>query len=509
MTAWRSPLPSSRRRRGWLPERRARSASPRRCARRAPRPAGAAQRQPRPLRRRRGPRCRWSPRRAPPARRRRCSNGVRRRPAAGGARPRLVAARRPARRASPTSATRRRALLADAVVDGDAAPLARRRVRLRADARPTTRCGAASRRRASPCRAPPCAPARRRRPAAAACLVSPGADGGARRRAPDAQPRPAARLERAAAAGTDDGGDPRYETTSTPAPAAWKGAVAATIADIAAGRFASWSWRAPARSRATRPFDCEPRRGAPAPGLSELHDVLARRRRRRLPRRHAGAAGARARRRASTPPRWPARRRAAPPRRPTRRWRDALLGQRQGPARARHRRRGDRAALRAAVRRARRRRRRRRVLRLPNVQHLLTPIRAPPGGRARTCSTLVDRLHPDAGGRRRAARRGARGAAAARGAGARLVRRPGRLVRRQPATASSPSPSARALVRDRHAVLFAGAGIVAGSDPEAELAETRLKLQPLLARCSSLSGKEQSHDSRSQMNTDPRRTARR
>ena len=37
-----------------------------------------------------------------------------------------------------------------------------------------------------------------------------------------------------------------------------------------------------------------------------------------------------------------------------------------------------------------------------------------------------------------------------------------------------------ALVRERRAVLYAGAGIVAGSDPDAELAETRLKLQPLL-----------------------------
>lgn len=38
-----------------------------------------------------------------------------------------------------------------------------------------------------------------------------------------------------------------------------------------------------------------------------------------------------------------------------------------------------------------------------------------------------------------------------------------------------------ALVRGPRATLFAGAGIVAGSDPEAELAETRLKLQPLLS----------------------------
>jgi len=38
-----------------------------------------------------------------------------------------------------------------------------------------------------------------------------------------------------------------------------------------------------------------------------------------------------------------------------------------------------------------------------------------------------------------------------------------------------------ALVRGSEAALYAGAGIVAGSDPEAELSETRMKLQPLLS----------------------------
>ncbi len=37
-----------------------------------------------------------------------------------------------------------------------------------------------------------------------------------------------------------------------------------------------------------------------------------------------------------------------------------------------------------------------------------------------------------------------------------------------------------ALLRDREALLYAGAGIVAGSDPDRELAEAELKLQPLL-----------------------------
>jgi isochorismate synthase EntC len=38
-----------------------------------------------------------------------------------------------------------------------------------------------------------------------------------------------------------------------------------------------------------------------------------------------------------------------------------------------------------------------------------------------------------------------------------------------------------ALVRGADALLYAGAGIVAGSDPDAEIAETRLKLQPMLS----------------------------
>ena len=37
-----------------------------------------------------------------------------------------------------------------------------------------------------------------------------------------------------------------------------------------------------------------------------------------------------------------------------------------------------------------------------------------------------------------------------------------------------------AILRDRDAHLFAGVGVVAGSDPEAELAETEVKLQAML-----------------------------
>ena len=49
-----------------------------------------------------------------------------------------------------------------------------------------------------------------------------------------------------------------------------------------------------------------------------------------------------------------------------------------------------------------------------------------------------------------------------------------------PKTASSASACAARLLRDREAHLFAGVGVVAGSDPAAELAETEIKLQALL-----------------------------
>jgi salicylate biosynthesis isochorismate synthase len=120
-----------------------------------------------------------------------------------------------------------------------------------------------------------------------------------------------------------------------------------------------------------------------------------------------------------------------------------------------------------------------RILRLPSLQHLLTPIR----GRLAPGAHLLDlvaALHPTpaVGGAPRAAALAAlpdhesvsRGWYAgpvgwfdARGDGDMVV-----AIR-------------SALVRGRRAVLFAGAGIVAGSDPDAELTETRLKLQPLLS----------------------------
>jgi len=120
-----------------------------------------------------------------------------------------------------------------------------------------------------------------------------------------------------------------------------------------------------------------------------------------------------------------------------------------------------------------------RLLRLPNVQHLLTPIRARLAGDAHLLD-VVARLHPTpaVGGHPRAA------------ALAALAQREG-LARGWYAGPVGWFDAAgdgeftvairSALVRTHRAVLFAGAGIVAGSDPEAELAETRLKLQPLLS----------------------------
>ena len=50
-----------------------------------------------------------------------------------------------------------------------------------------------------------------------------------------------------------------------------------------------------------------------------------------------------------------------------------------------------------------------------------------------------------------------------------------------------------ALLRDREALLYAGAGIVAGSDPDRELAEAELKLSRCLRPCAGRSGDRRCH----------------
>ena len=96
------------------------------------------------------------------------------------------------------------------------------------------------------------------------------------------------------------------------------------------------------------------------------------------------------------------------------------------------------------------------------------------GGRAR-------RPHaPDPGRRRRAPRRGRspRSPSSSRWTAAGTPARSAGWTR--PKTASSASRLRSALLRDREAHLYAGVGVVAGSDPAAELDETEIKLQALL-----------------------------
>jgi isochorismate synthase len=119
------------------------------------------------------------------------------------------------------------------------------------------------------------------------------------------------------------------------------------------------------------------------------------------------------------------------------------------------------------------------VLRLDNVQHLVTPIT----GRlsdSQHILELVGRLHPSPAV-----------AGHPRAAALQLLREREALDRGWYAgpigwmDANHDGEFAvairSALVRGSEASLYAGAGIVAGSDPDAELDETRLKLQPLLS----------------------------
>ncbi len=119
------------------------------------------------------------------------------------------------------------------------------------------------------------------------------------------------------------------------------------------------------------------------------------------------------------------------------------------------------------------------VLCLDNVQHLMTPII----GRLRAphhILELVDRLHPTPAV-----------AGHPRGVALQLLRQREAMNRGWYAGPIGWMDSAgdgefavairSALVRGAEAALYAGAGIVADSDPDAELNETRLKLQPLLS----------------------------
>ena len=122
------------------------------------------------------------------------------------------------------------------------------------------------------------------------------------------------------------------------------------------------------------------------------------------------------------------------------------------------------------------------VLHLPNVMHLATDVAGvvhDADGRRRR-STLAASLHP-LGGRGRHPDRRRRRADRARSRAWTAAATPGRSAGwTPPATASGASRCARAEHRRRRAVrLFAGCGIVADSDPEAELAEAEAKLVPV------------------------------
>ena len=130
------------------------------------------------------------------------------------------------------------------------------------------------------------------------------------------------------------------------------------------------------------------------------------------------------------------------------------------------------------------------LMRFLGIQHLSTPLRGRllPGREGASILDLVARLHPTpavAGLPRNAALRWIRenegldrgwysapiGWVDARGAGEFWLALRSALIRNAP---EGPSPGVS------RARLFAGAGIVQGSQPEAELAETRLKLRALL-----------------------------
>ena len=117
------------------------------------------------------------------------------------------------------------------------------------------------------------------------------------------------------------------------------------------------------------------------------------------------------------------------------------------------------------------------VLHLPNVMHLATDVAGVVHDAATVTSLdLADALHPSAAVGGTPTDVAAALIARDRGHGPRALRGPGRLDGRRRATASGASRCARRVDRRAPRVrLFAGCGIVAGSDPEAELAEAQAK----------------------------------
>ena len=118
------------------------------------------------------------------------------------------------------------------------------------------------------------------------------------------------------------------------------------------------------------------------------------------------------------------------------------------------------------------------LVKVANIQHLGTPIHAQLA-EPRSAVDLAGRLHPTpaVGGEPR--ERALQAIAELERSGSRLVRGPvGWMDAAEDGEFCVALRSA--LLRDRTAHLFAGAGIVADSRPDAELAETELKLGALL-----------------------------
>ncbi len=364
------------------------------------------------------------------------------------------------------------ALFADAVVDGDTAPLA---IAAFAFA-PTTPAGDWRGFPAARAIVPRVVLLRRDGATTRIVnlLVEPGEDVDAVARRLQ---RALARLASWRAATPGDGGHPYYRARPEPEPAAWKRAVATTVDDIAAGHIRKLVLARTCRLEADDPFACAAAAarlrqayptcttfwlgGGAGDFLGATPEVLVRVRGRTLT--TAALAGTIARGTTTTAD-------------------EALARSLFASGKDRHEHvivvEGLRAALQplceelvfdAAPQ----------VVRLANVHHLRTAVRGRLAARAHVLD-LVARLHPTAAiaGHPRAA------ALAALPAREGLERGwyAGPLGWFDAAGDGELDIALRcALVRERRALLFAGAGIVAGSDPDAELDETRLKMQPLLA----------------------------
>ncbi len=275
----------------------------------------------------------------------------------------------------------------------------------------------------------------------------------------------------------------RYEATPTPSPSLWKRAVAAAVADIAAGRFDKLVLARACQLTASRDVDCgraiaRLRQAYPTcttfwiatPAgsfIGATPERLVQVEGRRV--RTAAVAGSAAR--GTTPARDRALAQAllasAKDRREHAIVVDALVAALRPLC--------ERLEVGAAPQ----------VLPLLNVQHLMTPIEGAlaadwgaPG--LHRLLDLVERLHPTP-----AVAGHPRAAALAEIAAREAIESGGYAGPVGWLNAHGDGELAvairSALVRGRHAWLYAGAGIVAGSDADAELAETRLKLQPLLA----------------------------